>query len=234
MACHKLAGNCYISSMMYDLTENWQDAFWRHEQEYKPKPKNSIRLFNVICHYIGYKQRHSDIIINTLNDLIKHVGPEDILNQRNIGDVTIQEYKTFLFEATKEKSETDCMIKANELRIGTLIKRKSNGSICTVNWGIIKDFDLNIDVKDYEPIELTEEWLFKFGFENKINVYQLKVGHNFYFTYAQGKMYLSTIATDGNLDVFLAYDKYYVHQIQNLYFALTGSELSVSSHLVQP
>lgn len=79
------------------------------------------------------------------------------------------------------------MIKANELRIGNKIKRKSNENICTVNWGIIKDFDLHEDVSDYEPIRLTPQILEKCGFEN-----------------------------------------IYLHQLQNLYFALTGNELEIN------
>ncbi len=42
-------------------------------------------------------------------------------------------------------------MKENELRIGNYVKRKSNDSICTVNWGIIKDIELVIG-SDYEPI----------------------------------------------------------------------------------
>lgn len=67
-----------------------------------------------------------------------------------------------------------------------------------------------------EPIPLTEEWLLKFGFEPlgssrfdfKIFTYYLYDG-SFYNQSSR----LSTIK--------------YVHQLQNLYFALTGEELKI-------
>jgi len=68
---------------------------------------------------------------------------------------------------------------------------------------------------DLEPIPLTEEWLFKFGFEFT-NGYGFKIFGN--WLQKEDDVYFYNV--NGN---FIQID--YVHQLQNLYFALTGKEL---------
>jgi len=64
---------------------------------------------------------------------------------------------------------------------------------------------------------LTEDWLLKFGFENQDeNRYWLEP--IFLFHYGDGVKYL---ANQRHVNLF------YVHQLQNLYFALTGEELTI-------
>lgn len=70
-----------------------------------------------------------------------------------------------------------------------------------------------------KPIPLTEEWLLKFGFVEFITL-------DVYPTYAlkkinvnNGTVYVSELG-------FLNHIKY-VHQLQNLYFALTNEELTI-------
>jgi len=70
-------------------------------------------------------------------------------------------------------------------------------------------------------IPLTEEWLIKMGFEND-NI-----------TFSRGSVWLAPTST-GRYDVFLAglYNGSqttleYVHDLQNLYFALLGTELTI-------
>jgi hypothetical protein len=100
----------------------------------------------------------------------------------------------------------------NELRIGNWVLSPTQGEIQIENgWQI----DEGEEVK---PIPLTEEWLEKFGFEYsdlngdsglwKIPPFQIYGKYN-QFLY------------DYRLDVN------YVHQLQNLYFALTGEELTI-------
>lgn len=73
-----------------------------------------------------------------------------------------------------------------------------------------------VDYKDLQPIPLTEEWLLKFGFELKnwgIKVWYLKgfeIDQHFYLK---------------GIDWGVRFK--YVHQLQNLYFALTGKELTL-------
>lgn len=103
-------------------------------------------------------------------------------------------------------------MKANELRIGN--KVRFEGSIVTVN--TISDDEVTFSdyasldypkMEDISGIELTEEWLLKFGWKDEfakgmLTRYGLKIrllGHDM--------------------------DTQYVHSLQNLYFALTGEEL---------
>ena len=76
-----------------------------------------------------------------------------------------------------------------------------------------------------EPIPLTEEWLLKFGFE--------KSGGGLYLTYETFEMYyingvlgLSARVSDPN-EGYIDTKIKYVHQLQNLHFALTGEELTI-------
>lgn len=112
------------------------------------------------------------------------------------------------------------MIKANELRIGNLVNRQ--GSELIVNGCDIKWFQED-SYNGLEPIPLTEEILLKCGFKLAIdeNIYtlhdtieltQTDYGNSFYFM--------------GN---FIKSDIKHLHQLQNLYFALTGEELILHS-----
>jgi hypothetical protein len=114
---------------------------------------------------------------------------------------------------------------ANELRIGNLIKFSEDGTIFTVGSIEERGFTVQndeettwIEAEEFEPIPLTEEWLLKFGFKiwdrNKwsdlgMNIVLLENGDNFLF-----------LANQRHVNIF------YVHQLQNLYFALTGEELT--------
>jgi hypothetical protein len=77
------------------------------------------------------------------------------------------------------------------------------------------------DIENYEPIPLTEEWLLNLGVEYIDTVtfkgYKLDVGNMII-------VYNNTVRLMGQP---LEYIKY-VHQFQNLYFALTGEELQVN------
>ena len=82
-----------------------------------------------------------------------------------------------------------------------------------------------MDVIDrHEPIPLTEEWLVKFGIE--LNFEELESGFKLLY-WVKGAFNLE-IDKDGKI-YFEVYSHYievkYVHQLQNLYFALTGEEL---------
>ena len=84
--------------------------------------------------------------------------------------------------------------------------------------------ELDKDLDSIKPIPLTEEWLVKFGFENG-TTQDLKVITNATITkngMREGvwNLYLGHNAIDVNFK--------YVHQLQNLYFALTGNELQIT------
>lgn len=110
-------------------------------------------------------------------------------------------------------------MKASELRIGNLVQDKT-GNVKTISGDTIAEIDGFDDRLLIEPIQLTEEWLLKFGFNERLidkkhNVLQyfinsfevVNIRNIFYFHYP------NTISVES------------VHQLQNLYFALTGKEL---------
>jgi hypothetical protein len=117
-------------------------------------------------------------------------------------------------------------MKANELRIGNLIKEpiESGGKICQVK-RIETDKDGYSHYLDHcSPIPLTEEWLLKFGFyldedgnfsinESVFTIVNLRRGIDL-------RERFEIFSHDFNPDLD------YVHQLQNLYFALTGKELT--------
>ena len=111
-------------------------------------------------------------------------------------------------------------IKPTELRIGNYVSTPING-VTQLKW--IQE------TKDWcEPIQLTKEWLLKFGFGQSEDH---EVGHNtsgivdFYYDYHFKRFRLVT--KEGE-EITLPHIQY-VYQIQNLYFALTGNELVLQS-----
>ena len=135
-------------------------------------------------------------------------------------------------------------MKASDLRIGNIVsegKYKSPVRIITffgseyveVDAGLVNfatDDLRETELTKCEPIPLTASWLLKFGFEkssNKNNTYMMKVSNKYFFTIDLGK----------NIDNTLNPESYYfdtivelktVDQLQNLYHAITGSDLLVS------
>lgn len=124
------------------------------------------------------------------------------------------------------------MIQENELRIGNLITRKSfPDTFCTVNWGIIKDIALS-HPNDYISIPLTPEILEKCGFEMYNSCYIKKYSY-------QGELILfstdTPVAIANNFEPNCFYYAFnhiqhiikYTHQLQNLYYLLTNTELEI-------
>jgi hypothetical protein len=119
------------------------------------------------------------------------------------------------------------MIKANELRIGNYIQRDDEP--LEVDSEIIRNFD-ELDIiliYKYSPIPLTEEWLLKFGFVKQRNEY-IKGDYCLTLIYDTTSWLLAEF--DYNTDAFVHIGRNidYVHNLQNLYFALTGEELNIN------
>ncbi len=128
------------------------------------------------------------------------------------------------------------MIDVKELRVGNLISDDKQNVFTvktiqsdTVNYESIHGETLYspIALKYCEPIPLTEEWLLKFGFEKpQFNNYLQKDFNLFtVYWYPKGEGFYFHDARDLNctIDPLLKY----VHQVQNLYFALTGKEIII-------
>ena len=117
-------------------------------------------------------------------------------------------------------------MKANELRIGNLVYFEYQ--VVDINIG---DFHIiEKESKFFKPIPLTEEWLLKFGFEDSKIVcgeYIMQVSVNsFSGTLTKdASWFISIVHVSAHQTITVV--KQYVHQLQNLYFALTGKELSI-------
>jgi hypothetical protein len=115
------------------------------------------------------------------------------------------------------------MIKANELRIGNLVY-DNLGDILK-----IKAISLESGLSHIEPIPLTEEWLLKFGFERH------------HSDYSNGVIYIKDVPNNNEFKwgvypfelgsgfiINKSKNLKYVHQLQSLYFTLTGEELTIN------
>jgi hypothetical protein len=105
----------------------------------------------------------------------------------------------------------------NELRIGNKIYY--NGKVSTIDlmdFVLIKESDEE-QLRYYKPIPLTEDILIKAGFERINNKYRFKKGWH-WITIDNCSLYI-------NDKQIVLID--YLHQLQNLYFALTGEELDI-------
>lgn len=123
-------------------------------------------------------------------------------------------------------------MKASELRIGNLVYFKNTHDVAKVELIHNNHFDCRdeygsfIPNGNYEPIELTEEWLLKFYFTQKLGNWELP---NFRFHINKPMNYDGFVFCDGYSVIT---DKiHYVHQLQNLYFALCGDELELKETL---
>lgn len=131
------------------------------------------------------------------------------------------------------------MIKSNELRVGNwFFDGGDEQSYFQIEW-FEKEFavyrngsaKMRIDYDLFEPIPLTEEWLIKFGFEKTYDefVYDKANLRIEYIIWADDepewklkRFYGNTFSSHSTIKTN------YVHQLQNLYFALTNEELTIT------
>ena len=121
-------------------------------------------------------------------------------------------------------------MKAEELRIGNFIivsnpsspiylSKKPTVEIC--NYHHISDICKGDEDWVYEPVPLTEQWLIDFGFV-KCSVSDAYNSHHLTI-YKEDGSFWSDVITFG-LEIK------HVHQLQNLFFAITGEELDYKSN----
>lgn len=118
-------------------------------------------------------------------------------------------------------------MEASELRIGNVVCQGHYGPTPVssyelhqyahgLNGGSVADY-----LKEWEPIPLTEEWLVKFSFEKHTK-------YSFSGIYRD----LKIINRHGWFDAIFGTEVLcsvrYLHQLQNLYFALFGEELTIT------
>lgn len=135
-------------------------------------------------------------------------------------------------------------MKSNELRINNLT---SAGIVIEIQKECFYVHDGKSSLKntwfDINPIKITEEWLLKFGFEKFVyeseetgygTEYKLKASEDVFMVYADDfslGIYSDEISEQNDVAVIPNHEHIkHVHQLQNLYFALTGEELNYESY----
>ena len=123
-------------------------------------------------------------------------------------------------------------MEVKELRIGNYINIIADGhehEPDTFQWSI-DDYEYYETVMfNIIPIPLTEEWLLKFGFEynsypDSLTLNVLSFGR--FNAYSISKDLTIELSTQSGY-MFGTTKIKYVHELQNLYFALTGEELTI-------
>jgi len=117
-------------------------------------------------------------------------------------------------------------MKARELMVGNYVYSLGTNEVQKTT-GITEEspfidtitFDY-LSYEEIEPVPLTEEYLFKFGF-----TYNEKTECYHYYDFILNKSFVMQ-----NIDIHVCLK--HVHQLQNLYFALTGEELTIKKLLL--
>ncbi len=136
-------------------------------------------------------------------------------------------------------------LKENEIRIGNWVKYykgESTGEILGMTFSVFsKNNKVAVSIEppedtgwtqtsldDLQPIPITEEWLLHFGW-----VWNERTNS---FENNDTRMHLEYRKLNGSYTMFnyvlkakIAERIWHVHQLQNLYFALTGNELTIKS-----
>jgi hypothetical protein len=115
-------------------------------------------------------------------------------------------------------------LEAKELRIGNLVQEL--GDIVTVGLDTFKHYKQmpNLMNENIKPIPLTDEWLIKFGFEWVGECSGYFDTYHAVYLFASGTIEFHPYCTNDE-DLHLTIK--YVHQLQNIYFALTNQELTI-------
>lgn len=130
-------------------------------------------------------------------------------------------------------------MKAKELRLSNLVywDGKTIHNVYKVESiykdGIDLEDNIYTNINSISPIPLTEEWLVKFGFElketsidNEYKRYYNKIGDGYHVCIDKLGATLHQ-SIEGELEYVTCLIIKYVHQLQNLVFALTGEELEL-------
>jgi hypothetical protein len=128
---------------------------------------------------------------------------------------------------------------ASELRIGNLVYDSLKELNITISKSIFMSLDNEIELKKIQAISLTEEWLLKFGFEECQDYYaggksmffydidkSLENSEFYIFSNENNEFNLSSM--EDQIVISKKLNIKYVHEIQNLIFALTRKDLVVS------
>lgn len=127
------------------------------------------------------------------------------------------------------------MIAPRELKQNNLIRDIESGRIgavltigekkCTIKMPYSK---LSQSYEEFEPIELNEHWLLKFGFDSNNVAYKIDNDRFVFELYFYDAWNLNYVEKEkfGNGSVELS-GYWKIHELQNLFFTLTGEELKI-------
>ena len=118
-------------------------------------------------------------------------------------------------------------MKVQELRVGNWVEYAHDSDECTT----IQPSSME-HTNEFKPIPITKEWLVKFGFISDgikhltHSIHKLTVDVRLILMYqiVYEQPEISTLYIKG---IQLISTITYVHQLQNLYYALTGKELTI-------
>lgn len=142
--------------------------------------------------------------------------------------------RLFLFRITNFQNTNKIMIKITDFRVGNkifLISKNEEFEITDISThnNTLSSNEYCRELSEFEPIQISEEWLLKLGFEKSFK-------NDYWFSIRIGDKRL-LVSILGNIEIekwdktmigFLSVCEY-VHQLQNLFFSLTGEELVFST-----
>lgn len=113
-------------------------------------------------------------------------------------------------------------LKASELRIGNYVYSPLDKKDVQVDgYDIFMMENNHFREKEFEPIELTEEWLIKMGFQKtKLEYWDQNI-------YRKDMFILDESFRMMDIDITVNFKT--VHHLQNAFFALTGEELTIKN-----
>ena len=132
-------------------------------------------------------------------------------------------------------------MKATELRLGNLFANIEDDSIykvtkinedtiegiCINNMGWFGEKHFHL-IEQVLPIEITEEWLLKFGFKYRefLNDFFIKLDDHNILIAEKEVIGFAIYKCEENQRKYFLTKRYYAHQLQNLFHSMTGEELT--------
>lgn len=113
-------------------------------------------------------------------------------------------------------------MKEQDFRIGIWVNYDNKD--CQIT---LEDFShiIKYDIQLIQPILITEEWLLKLNFNNQSFSYFEFPDHDLSHFVISGETYGWNVYINGRVVATIRY----VHQAQNIYYALTGKELILNN-----
>lgn len=177
---------------------------------------------------IQYEIVYSDSTDNAMWKWIK-ANPRDFFRSKSVNKSTQEDIEKY----GKIKTEVISM-KPEQLRKGNLLINQHDGSLIVVTAYDIYCLEEGMDSMIMQPIPISEEWLLKLGAKKMprglvwISLSNLKSELHFEsFIKKRGEGF-DVVSSIVNVQGELILDPIkYVHQLQNLYYALTGEEITI-------